>query len=107
MLYPSFPRNTLAIFHDEEPSYTRLKRDFEKILMNKNNLLNDLPDEDLPTYNRIPLLDWWGRAMLWDNLELDALLYRRATSSCPDISVTKHNFDAGDLFCDSKGDRLE
>lgn len=107
MLYPSFPRDTLAILHTEQPSYTRSKYGFEKTLMDKNNLLNGLPDEDLPIYNRIPLLDWQGRPTLWDKLELDAFQYRRAISSCPDVSVPNYNFDAGDLFCDPKGDRLE
>lgn len=107
MLYPSFPRDALAIFHTEQPSYTRSKHGFEKTLMNKNNLLHDLPDEDLPTYNKIPLLDWWGQPTLWDKLELDAIQYRRAISFCPDASVPEYNFDAGDLFCDLKGNRLE
>lgn len=106
MLYPSFPRDALAIFHNEQPSYTRSKHGTEKSLMDKNNLLKDLPSEDLPTYNLIPLLDWWGRSMLWDKLELDALLYRRAISLCSEARVTKNNFDVEDLFCDADGNRL-
>lgn len=107
MLYPSFPRDTLAILHTEQPSYTRSKHGFEKTLMDKNNLLNGLSDEDLPIYNRIPLLDWWGQPILWDKLELDAFQYRRAISSCMDVSAPNYNFDAGDLFCDPKGNRLD
>lgn len=106
MLYPSFPRHTLAIFHNE-PSYTRSKHDSEKTLMDKNNLLNDLLNGELPTYNKVQLLDWSGRPTLWDKLELDAFMYRRAMSFCSDISDPKYNFDAGGLFCDPNGNRLE
>lgn len=106
MLYPSFPRHTLAMFHNE-PSYTRSKHDSEKTLMDKNNLLNDLPNGELPIYNKIQLLDWSGRPTPRDKLELDAFMYRQAMSSCSDVSDPKYNFDAGDLFCDPNGNRLE
>lgn len=106
MLYPSFPRNPLAIFHNEQPSYTRTKHGFEKTLMDKDSLLSDLPNQDLPAYYEMPLLDWWGRPMLWDKLELDTLRYRQAISSCPVFDTPQNNFDAGDLFCDENGKRL-
>lgn len=107
MLYPSFPRHTLAIFHNELSPYTRSEYDFEKTLMDKHNLLNDLPNGELPTYNKIQLLDWWGQPTLWDKLESDAFLYHRAISSCSDVSGSKYSLDAGDLFCDLKGNQLE
>lgn len=106
MLYPSFPKEALAIVHNEVPSYTRAKHGFEKTLMDKNNVMRDLPAQALPVYNTISLVDWWGRPTQWDKLELDALRYRQATSSCPTSQVAGFSFDAGDLFCDENGKRL-
>ncbi|KAH0612691.1 uncharacterized protein H6S33_009071 [Morchella sextelata] len=106
MLYPSFHKEALAIVHNETPSYTRTKHGFEKTLMDKNNVMRDLPAQALPIYNTIALVDWWGRSMQWDKLELDALRYRQATSSCPTSLTAGFSFDAGDLFCDENGKRL-
>ncbi|CUS15791.1 unnamed protein product [Tuber aestivum] len=116
MLYPAFAYESLAIVHHEQPSYTRSIRGGgrrtvkEKPLMEKNNLLDSLPNGDLPVYNsELPLIDWWGRPALWDWLELDALNYRKYISNCKvedtGLPWMVHNVD--DIFCDTDGNSLE
>jgi len=120
MLYPAFAYESLAIVHHEQPSYTRSPRKGkkkvvkekpldEKPLMEKNNLLDSLPNGDLPVYSRLPLVDWWGRPALWDWLEVDALYYRKYISNCKvedtGLPWMVHNVD--DIFCDPDGNSLD
>lgn len=105
MLYPGFAREALAVVHNEVPSHTHKsekKVPHEKPLMERIGPLEHLPDENLPTWNNLPLYDLWGKRADWDVVDTAAMNYRLSISTCPQ-TTTAPPFSVADLFCDADG----
>ncbi|KAI5804971.1 hypothetical protein EDC01DRAFT_641516 [Geopyxis carbonaria] len=100
MLYPSLAE-TLAIVHNEVPSYTRKPHGHEKKLL-QQGFPGALLGSDLPVWSSLPMLNLWAERVDSEGYEMEAIKYRSSISTCPpDMFDKQTGFLV--LFCDKNG----
>lgn len=116
MLYPNFPHAALSTNHLEVGVHNRRggvgRPDFTVPLLDVERSgfesILDLPDQRLPAWEALPVVDFWGHLISQEELSTRAKLARRALHSCPESSRVEAlaPYNARDLLCTSPPDPI-
>ena len=103
MLYPNFERfEAFSTNHVEFGTHVQSEKrnsvigTFMVPLMKRDTILSQLPNQSLPLFENLPVLDLWGQVQSLDILEDIASKYHRHVSTCPRTFGT---YDPQEFFC--------
>lgn len=104
MVYPnfaefeSFSTNHLEYgTHIKDKGRTQSKvMEFLVPLMENDTVLEQLPEQHLPSFNQLPVMDLWGRIKTMEELDLIGSEWHQKVSAC---QRTVGKFDPTDLLC--------
>jgi hypothetical protein len=104
MVYPNFEQfESFSTNHLEYGTHvktngrTQSKLDqFSVPLMQRNTILDQLPNRHLPTFDQLPIMDLWGSIKTLQELNRIGAYWHQHVSTCQRTTGT---FDPSDLFC--------
>ncbi|KAG0175332.1 hypothetical protein DFQ28_001862 [Apophysomyces sp. BC1034] len=103
MLYPNFQKfESFSTNHLEFGTHIKKQRTKDAVetflvpLMRRDTILAQLPRNQLPAFEALPVLDLWGQLKTHDNLQNTAAIWHRRVSSCARVL---DSFDPQDLLC--------
>ena len=102
MLYPNFQLfESFSTNHLELGTHVKKGRNdaldqFLVPLMERDTILSQLPENHLPVFADLPVLDLWGQLVTLDGMEEIASNWHRNISSCERVTG---RFDPQDLLC--------
>jgi hypothetical protein len=103
MLYPNF--DDAAAFAVQHVEADTVDAEVETPLLQWGELFEQV-DDGLPDWEDIPVLDYRGGVMGWDQLDKTSRKFRDSLSSCKNFP--EDSWDVRDLFCaPEEGDRGE
>lgn len=103
MLYPNFEGfEAFSTNHVEYGTHVQAGKRTSVIgtfmvpLMQRDTILSQLPNQSLPLFDDLPVLDLWGQLQNHEKLETTASKYHQHVSTCPRTFGT---FDPQEFFC--------
>lgn len=103
MLYPNFQKfESFSTNHLEFGTHVKKERtknaldEFLVPLMQRDTIVSQLPQQHLPAFHKLPVLDLWGNRVTLEYLESVAIDWHRNVSACP---RNAGHFDPQDLLC--------
>ncbi|KAI9007527.1 hypothetical protein CLU79DRAFT_778384 [Phycomyces nitens] len=111
MLYPNFQHyESFSTNHLEFGTHVKKARlqviidNFRVPLMERDTILDQLPNHRLPAFEGLPVLDLWGRLKTHDLLQDTGAIWHRQVSAC---ARTLGRYDPQDLLCPFPHSRQE
>ncbi|KAI8333005.1 hypothetical protein BD560DRAFT_341079 [Blakeslea trispora] len=103
MLYPNFQAfEAFSTNHVEFGTHVQSEKrqsvigTFMVPLMQRDTILSQLPNQSLPLFEDLPVLDLWGQLQTYDSLEEKGSKYHQHVSTC---ERTYGTFDPQEFFC--------
>ncbi|ORZ21558.1 hypothetical protein BCR42DRAFT_321531 [Absidia repens] len=105
MVYPNFQDfESFSTNHLEFGTHVKHDRaqtaldSFVVPLMQRDTLFNQLPEQQLPSFEKLPMMDLWGTLMTHRQMDIVASEWHKEVSACPRQQLYDR-FDSQDLLC--------